>query len=204
MEEQIVQSGRGDRLPLFQQALTVSGGNELERQLLIGALDSEDWLCRRLNYTASLVCTPVIGYLLGLVRRDPDVIMIERNSARLFHVQLNECFELQKETVPFRLTRLLVNALEVSKIEGTFRICFEGVVRLMKQNTRELVLVLEVFIDDPMHLLEPNIQKDFMISRFKGKGASNGPVADDVARLLVDATSPQNQAQMPIAWARWL
>jgi FKBP12-rapamycin complex-associated protein len=203
-QEQIVETGRGDRLALFQQALAVSNGNELERQLLIGALDSEDWLDRRLNYTTSLVFNSIIGYLLGLVRRDPDAILIERNSARLFHVRLNDCFELQKETVPFRLTRLLMNALEVSKIEGTFRICFEGIARLIKQNTHELSLVLEVFIDDPLHQFDPNLQKDFMITRFTEKGAPNGPVADDVARLVADAASPQNQAQMPVVWAPWL
>jgi phosphatidylinositol kinase/protein kinase (PI-3 family) len=75
---------------------------------------------------------------------------------------------------------------------------------MLRGQVRELSLVLDVFIDDPLHQWDPKLQNDFMVTRFKDKCASNGPVADDVARLLVDATSPQNQAQMSITWAPWL
>jgi FKBP12-rapamycin complex-associated protein len=202
-EEEIVNSQGGGQMELFQKALAVSNGNELQRFLLSGALDSEDWLGRRLNYTASLAATSIVGHLLGLVRRDPDAIVIQQRSARLFHVQLKECFERQKETVPFRLTRVLTNALEVSKIEGTFRTCSEDIMKVMKQNGRELALLLEVFIDDPLYQWGAGLPRDFMVERMKEKCAPEGAVADGITRLLADATALQNQAQMPASWAPW-
>jgi FKBP12-rapamycin complex-associated protein len=196
-----MKSGRSDPASLFQQALSISKGIELERQLLHGALDSDDWLDRRLNYTTSLAFTSIVGYLLGLVRRDPDMVVMELPTARLFHVQLENCFEQHKEAVPFRLTRLLVNALEVSKIEGTFRTCTEDIMTLMKQNIEELAILLEVFVDDPLYQWSPGLPQDFMVTGLKEKCQSDRSVT---AELLINATSPQNLSKMPFSWAPWL
>jgi len=54
------------------------------------------------------------------------------------------------EKVPFRLTRMLVNAMEVSGIEGTFRITAESVMRVLRENKESLMAVLEAFVYDPL------------------------------------------------------
>lgn len=48
------------------------------------------------------------------------------------------------ERIPFRLTRMLINAMEVSGIEGNFRISCEHVMRVMRSNKDSLMAVLEV------------------------------------------------------------
>lgn len=54
------------------------------------------------------------------------------------------------ERVPFRLTRMLVKALEASGIEGTFRHTCEIVMRVLRENRESLMAVLEAFVYDPL------------------------------------------------------
>ncbi len=54
------------------------------------------------------------------------------------------------EKVPFRLTRMLINAMGVSGIEGNFRSTCEAVMRVMRENKESLMAVLEAFVYDPL------------------------------------------------------
>lgn len=54
------------------------------------------------------------------------------------------------EKIPFRLTRMLINAMEVSGIEGNFRITCEHVMRVIRENKDSLMAVLEAFVHDPL------------------------------------------------------
>ena len=61
----------------------------------------------------------MVGYTLGLGDRHPSNIMIDRESGKVLHIDFGDCFEVAMhrdryaETVPFRLTRMLVKAMEV-------------------------------------------------------------------------------------------
>ena len=52
--------------------------------------------------------------------------------------------------VPFRLTRMMVKAMEVSGVEGTFRKTCELVMRVLRMEKDRLMAVLEAFIYDPL------------------------------------------------------
>ena len=54
------------------------------------------------------------------------------------------------EKIPFRLTRMLVNAMEVTGIEGNFRVTCNVVMRVLRQNKDSLMAVLEAFVYDPL------------------------------------------------------
>jgi FKBP12-rapamycin complex-associated protein len=54
------------------------------------------------------------------------------------------------EKIPFRLTRMLVKAMEVSGVEGTFRITCQHVMRVLRDNKESLMAVLEAFVYDPL------------------------------------------------------
>ena len=54
------------------------------------------------------------------------------------------------ERIPFRLTRMLINAMEVSGIEGNYRITCEHVMRVLRENKDSLMAVLEAFVHDPL------------------------------------------------------
>ena len=61
---------------------------------------------------------------IGLGDRHPSNLMLNRFTGKVLHIDFGDCFEVAMhrdkvpEKVPFRLTRMLVNAMEVSGIEG--------------------------------------------------------------------------------------
>lgn len=52
--------------------------------------------------------------------------------------------------VPFRLTRMMIEAMEVSGIEGTFRATCELVMRVLRNEKQSLMAMLEAFVHDPL------------------------------------------------------
>ncbi|CAK0863590.1 unnamed protein product, partial [Prorocentrum cordatum] len=54
------------------------------------------------------------------------------------------------EKIPFRLTRMLLNALEVSGVEGNYRYTCELVMRLLRGNKDAVMAMLEAFVFDPL------------------------------------------------------
>ena len=63
--------------------------------------------------------------MLGLGDRHPSNLMLHRYSGKILHIDFGDCFEVAMrrdkfpETVPFRLTRMLVNAMEVNAVGST-------------------------------------------------------------------------------------
>ena len=84
----------------------------------------------------------IVGYILGLGDRHPSNLMMDRKTGKIIHIDFGDCFEVAMkrdkfpEKVPFRLTRMLIKALEVSGIEGTFRITCETVMKLLRDNKK--------------------------------------------------------------------
>lgn len=65
------------------------------------------------------------------------------------------------EKIPFRLTRMLILAMEVTGIEGTYRITCEKVLKVLRNHKDSLMAVLEAFVYDPLfnwRLVEANAQ----------------------------------------------
>ncbi len=95
--------------------------------LWVKAKNSEVWLERRTNYTRSLAVMSMVGYILGLGDRHPSNIMLERLTGKIVHIDFGDCFEIAMrrekfpEKIPFRLTRMLTKAMEVSSIEVNYR-----------------------------------------------------------------------------------
>lgn len=90
------------------------------RQVLwLKSRSSEVWLERRTNYTRSAAVMSMVGYILGLGDRHPSNLMLDRYSGKLLHIDFGDCFEASMnrdkfpEKVPFRLTRMMVKAMEV-------------------------------------------------------------------------------------------
>jgi FKBP12-rapamycin complex-associated protein len=62
----------------------------------------------------------------------------------------NTVLNMDPETVPFRLARILTNAIEVSGIKGTYRITCENLKGVLRDNKETLMAVLEAFVYDPL------------------------------------------------------
>ncbi|KAK4495590.1 hypothetical protein PRZ48_012858 [Zasmidium cellare] len=144
------------KVEVFGYALDNTTGQDLYRVLWLKSKSSEAWLDRRTNYTRSLGVMSMVGYILGLGDRHPSNLMLDRVTGKIIHIDFGDCFEVAMhrekypERVPFRLTRMLTFAMEVSNIEGSFRTTCEHVMRLIRDNKESLMAVLEAFVHDPL------------------------------------------------------
>ena len=63
----------------------------------------------------------------------------ERYSGECLHIDFGDCFEVAiqrekfPEKVPFRLTRMMVNAMGVSGVEGNYRCACEATMGVLRQ-----------------------------------------------------------------------
>jgi FKBP12-rapamycin complex-associated protein len=210
----------------FEIGLTRTDGLDLKTMLFRGSADSVDWLDRRTNLTASLATTSMVGYLLGLGDRHLCNIMMDNRTAKLVHIDFGDCFEVAMhrdkvpEKVPFRLTRLLTNSLEIGGIKGTFRALCQNVMSLLRLNTDQIVGLLSVFTYDPLKQWdvpgaeEADGQKTgeaaAIMKRITDKLKGNDfekvqslTVEVQVDRLIVEATSLENLAVMFKGWYPW-
>ncbi|KAK3991574.1 target of rapamycin [Cladorrhinum sp. PSN332] len=144
------------KVEVFGYALDNTTGQDLYRVLWLKSKSSEAWLERRTNYTRSLGVMSMVGYILGLGDRHPSNLMLDRITGKIIHIDFGDCFEVAMkrekypERVPFRLTRMLTYAMEVSNIEGSFRTTCEHVMRVLRDNKESVMAVLEAFIHDPL------------------------------------------------------
>ncbi|KAL4938041.1 hypothetical protein BDV06DRAFT_201821 [Aspergillus oleicola] len=144
------------KVEVFGYAMDNTTGKDLYRVLWLKSKSSEAWLERRTNYTRSLGVMSMVGYILGLGDRHPSNLLLDRVTGKVVHIDFGDCFEVAMhrekypERVPFRLTRMLTFAMEVSNIEGSYRITCEAVMRVIRENKDSLMAVLEAFIHDPL------------------------------------------------------
>ncbi|CAH2355370.1 serine/threonine-protein kinase Tor2p [[Candida] railenensis] len=144
------------KVEVFTGALDNTRGQDLYKVLWLKSKSSESWLDRRTTYTRSLAVMSMVGYILGLGDRHPSNLMLDRITGKVVHIDFGDCFEAAilrekyPEKVPFRLTRMLNYAMEVSGIEGSFRITCEHVMRVLRDNKESLMAILEAFAYDPL------------------------------------------------------
>jgi serine/threonine-protein kinase mTOR len=116
------------KLEVFNYLQENTSGQDLYKILWLQSRSSEIWLERRTNFTRSLAVMSIVGYILGLGDRHPRNLMIEENIGKIVHVgkkifdlssDFGDCFEVAMnrehfpEKVPFRLTRMLINAMVI-------------------------------------------------------------------------------------------
>ncbi|CAD5206660.1 unnamed protein product [Bursaphelenchus okinawaensis] len=222
------------KVEVFDEALRSTSGDDLRQTLWMKSPNSEVWFDRRTNYTRSMACMSMVGYILGLGDRHPSNLMLDRLSGKIVHIDFGDCFEVAMkrvkypEKIPFRLTRMLVKAMEVTGIEGNFRLTCEKVLNLLRNNNDSILAVLEAFVYDPVmnwRLTEASNRRDNAyldgaeekqtltgshseaISRVKAKLSGRDfnayeeiPVSEQVSRLIEQATLYDNLCQCYIGW----
>jgi len=175
-----------NKLEAFQNAVALTKGEDLAKVLWLRSKNAEHWLTRRTNYTASLAVMSMVGYILGLGDRHPSNLMLDRLTGKILHIDFGDCFEVAvhrekfPEKIPFRLTRMLVRAMEVSGIEGNFRSCCEAVMSMLRHNDDSVMAMLEAFVYDPLinwRLLPASDASDEQIGRRYALGGDDHPAA---------------------------
>ena len=111
---------------------------------------------RRLAYTRSAATSSMVGYILGLGDRHVQNILLDMSTAELIHIDLGVAFEQGKilptpETIPFRLSRDIIDGFGPSGVEGTFRRSCETTLNTLRDNKEGIMTILEVLIYDPLY-----------------------------------------------------
>ncbi|KAJ7174943.1 phosphatidylinositol 3-kinase [Mycena crocata] len=184
------------KIEVFEYAMENTSGQDLYKILWLKSTNSEHWLERRASYTRSLAVASMVGHILGLGDRHPSNFMIERKTGKIVHIDFGDCFEVAMhrdkfpEKVPFRLTRMLTHAMEVSGIEGSFRKTCEISMRVLRDNNESLMAVLEAFVYDPL-INWRLLQEDAEVPRQGEEGAP----ADRPVELAWVSQRPQGVAR---------
>ncbi|KAJ3532415.1 hypothetical protein NMY22_g7753 [Coprinellus aureogranulatus] len=132
------------------------------------------WFAMRLRYTRSVATTSIVGHILGLGDRHTSNILLHKDG-EVVHIDLGIAFDQGKllpvpETVPFRLTRDMVDGMGVSGTQGVFQRCSEETLRVLREGSDIIMSVLEVFKHDPLHSWTANevkirrVQKDVPVT----------------------------------------
>lgn len=113
------------------------------------------WFSSRLAYSRSLATTSIVGHVLGLGDRHVSNILIDMSVGELVHIDFGVAFDQGKllrfpETIPFRLTRDMVDGLGLPGVDGAFRQCCQETLRVLRQGTELIKTILEVFKYDPL------------------------------------------------------
>ncbi|XP_072012516.1 serine/threonine-protein kinase mTOR isoform X6 [Engystomops pustulosus] len=155
------------KVEVFEHAVNNTAGDDLAKLLWLKSPSSEVWFDRRTNYTRSLAVMSMVGYILGLGDRHPSNLMLDRLSGKILHIDFGDCFEVAMtrekfpEKIPFRLTRMLTNAMEVTGLDGNYRITCHTVMEVLREHKDSVMAVLEAFVYDPLlnwRLMDTNIK----------------------------------------------
>ncbi|KAI2655981.1 Serine-protein kinase ATM [Labeo rohita] len=133
-------------------------------------LDPAVWLERQLAYTRSVATSSIVGYIVGLGDRHIQNILIDKETAELVHIDLGVAFEQGKilptpETVPFRLSRDIVDGMGITGVEGVFRRCCEKTMEVMRSSQEALLTIVEVLLYDPLFDWTMNPLKAFYLQQ---------------------------------------
>ena len=157
------------KVEAFLHVLHNTKDTDLRQIIWQKSKDCESWFIRTTNYSRSLAVMSIVGYILGLGDRHLNNILMNRESGKIVHIDLSDCFEVAMkrdkfpEKVPFRLTRMLVRALGITEVEGNFRITCEKTLFMLKKNRDSLIAILSALVHNPLisfRLLIPLIMKN--------------------------------------------
>lgn len=107
------------------------------------------------RFSGTVAAMSMLGHILGLGDRHLDNILIDFSSGDVVHIDYNVCFDKGRrlkipEIVPFRLTQTIESALGFTGTEGAFRANCEAVINVLRRNKDIILMLLEVFVWDPL------------------------------------------------------
>ncbi|KAK9447636.1 uncharacterized protein V1518DRAFT_421520 [Limtongia smithiae] len=114
------------------------------------------WQERMTAYTRSTAAISILGNMLGLGDRHCNNILIHSHTGEPVHIDLGVAFEQGRvlqipETVPFRLTRDIVDGMGINGTEGVFRRCCGFMLDVLRQEADNIMAVLDVLRYDPLY-----------------------------------------------------
>lgn len=200
---------------LHLELISKTKAMEIARYLWLKTRQASLWLRNSDTYVKSLALMSICGYIIGLGDRHPSNIMIQRHSGKIAHIDFGDSFEVTMnrttypERVPFRLTRMLRNALDGCTPHGIFERKCQCVMSVMKTNKQAVMAQLELCTRDTT-LTNLAFDKLPILERVRAKLDGNDPLEDgqtepldtdeQVSRLIEIASDPIRYSMQFIGW----
>jgi phosphatidylinositol kinase/protein kinase (PI-3 family) len=152
---------------MFDEITAKCRANEIREALWGRAQNAVTWMSQSQNFTVTTSLMSMVGYVIGLGDRHPSNIMVQRETGKVIHIDFGDSFESARrrkkfpEKVPFRLTRMIVNALDSGTVEGIFRKTCEDIMWVLRDSKGSLVALLEIFVHEPLDELESQGKRRF-------------------------------------------
>eukprot|EP00960_Hanusia_phi_P041896 755206-Hanusia_phi.AAC.3 len=114
---------------------------------------ASDYYNKRLIYTKSVASSSMVGYIVGLGDRHLSNILMYADG-HILHIDLGQVFDyarslrLLAETVPFRLTRDMVDGMGLLGVEGSFLRCCTESLRVMRENKHAILSVIDILLHE--------------------------------------------------------
>jgi phosphatidylinositol kinase/protein kinase (PI-3 family) len=204
------------RLEVFDEICDDCRGLELFEYIWLKSPNAAIWVSRSERFTISGAVMSMIGYVIGLGDRHPSNIMIQKGTGNIIHIDFGESFDsamarpVNPERVPFRLTRMIVNALEGSVTDGLYQQMSFKVMQLIRKHKVTLGTQLGILLDEKMDIAAAQFfgSEDAMVEKVFEKlngtelsdDGSEMSVEDHVGTLIQIATNPQNYLMHYRGW----
>ncbi|RSH90651.1 hypothetical protein EHS25_001256 [Saitozyma podzolica] len=161
---------RYDKLPLetkverLKAAMSHCNQTDLKDLLWQRSPSAEIWIRRRTNFARTIGVGSFVGHIIGLGDRHLSNILVDQLSWGALHIDFGDLFGVAQERtflpekVPFRLTRMMTNALEVASCKGdqvpgsrgSFKQASIVTMGVLRDNRSSLLAMLEAFLYDPL------------------------------------------------------
>ena len=144
------------KMQIIEEIFKEVPDTDIANSFWLKTTSAELWFKKTDTFAISTSINSIVGYVIGLGDRHPSNLLIDRDSGKVVHIDFGDCFEkamlrsLLPEVVPFRLTRMIVRAFGAAGVNGIYRSSFVNMSNLLRENARVLVMVLSVFVHEPL------------------------------------------------------
>jgi ataxia telangiectasia mutated family protein len=116
----------------------------------------ESWHSAKMSFTRSVAVSSIVGHILGIGDRHLGNILIHQGTGEVVHIDFGCVFEQGKllmvpESVPFRLTRNIVDGMGPCGTGGLFVKVSEETISMLRKHARELLTILSAVVADPLY-----------------------------------------------------
>ena len=167
------------KMQVIEKVFSMVPDTDIADFFWLKAPNAETWYKQTNNFSISTAMTSIVGYIIGLGDRHPSNLLIDRFTGKVIHIDFGDCFEraatrpFLPEVVPFRLTRMMVRAMGSTGVDGIFKTSFVNMSNILRENKRVLVMVLAIFVHEP--LIDPEADDDMVPIQSKPNTQNNSP-----------------------------
>jgi FKBP12-rapamycin complex-associated protein len=151
-----MRTGSRIQLELHEELCGLTSDDNIREALWLRSQNAELWWGLTNNFAKSNALMSIVGYIMGIRDRHPSNILVMKQTGEVVHIDFSDCFEKASlrvhvhETVPLRLTRMLVKSLGPSGMDGVFEMTAESVMGRMRQYAKTLLACLTIFVQYPI------------------------------------------------------